>query len=61
MCFCLLGSVEAEAGAAMTETLNQDTEASCLKTKPLKLTGRETLTPAQLKVGFFLSVGVGQN
>lgn len=57
-------SVEGEACAAMTscsETLNQDTEASGLKTeepKLLNLAGRETLTPAQLKVGVFLSVGL---
>lgn len=41
------------------EKLNQDAEGSCLKPeepKPLNLTGKEKLSPAQLKVGFFLAV-----
>lgn len=57
---CLPDSVKGEACAAGTscsETMNPDSEASCLKTeqpKLVNLTGREKLTPAQLKVGFFL-------
>lgn len=59
ICFCLPDSADGEACAATTscsETVNQDTEASCLKTeapKLLHLTRREKLTTAQLKVGGF--------
>lgn len=56
---CFPDSFEGEACAARTscsETMNPDSEASCLKTeqpKLLNLTGGDKLTPAQLKVGFF--------
>lgn len=63
---CFPDSVEGEACVAMTgysEKTNQEPEDSCFNREEPKLrnfTGKEKVTPAELKVGF-LSVGLGQN